>query len=156
MSLLRVIIFDDSIQSSSFFINSNSSSDIWNLENEKNWSNLIISSTIFTDLIFTMFYQSLLSSIFDLDQKKSFDLCMTLCIQDHYIDNAQSRMKLKMYHSNIECNFVSKFEWMNLKHLNVNIQTIYLRCSSYLYEEHLFMLTIISWQSIFSNQKNKC
>jgi hypothetical protein len=36
MSLLRIIIFDDSIQSFSFFINSNSSSDIWNLENEKN------------------------------------------------------------------------------------------------------------------------
>jgi hypothetical protein len=103
-----------------------------------------------------MFYQSLLNSIFDLDQKKSFNLCVTLCIQDHYIDNAQNRMKLKMCHSNIECNFVNKFEWMNFKHLSVNIQTIYLRCSSYLYEEHLFMLTIISWQSIFSNQKNKC
>jgi hypothetical protein len=103
-----------------------------------------------------MFYQSLLNSIFDFDQKKSFDLCVTLCIQDHYIDNAQNRMKLKMCHSSIECNLVSKFEWMNLKHLNVNIQTIYLRCSSYLYEEYLFMLTIISWQLIFLNQKNKC
>ncbi len=92
-----------------------------------------------------MFYQSLLSSIFDFDQKKSFNLCVTLCIQDHYIDSAQSRMKLKMCYSNIECNLVSKFEWMNFKHLNVNIQTIYLRCSSYLYEKHLFMLMIISW-----------
>jgi hypothetical protein len=92
-----------------------------------------------------MFYQSMLNLIFDFDQKKSFDFCVTLCIQDHYIDNAQSWMKLKMCHSNIKCNFVSKFEWMNFKHLNVNIQTIYLRCSLYLYKEHLFMLTIISW-----------